>query len=262
MRYILKLRFRSSTLWQTEGIDLDRPRNSWGSELQLRHNIQRFSWALAAEELPWAIFFLSSIFLVVASVARAQQPTPASAYTLKPTPKTVAWGYYDAKTPPVLRVKSSDTLEFQTPIPPVPPQEEKRPIVYVKHLGLPHYPSLPRQTRVSGTVVMKLMIAADGTVLSVKSVSSSDTKNIQQLLDMFRDDAERTIKTWTFGCADCPPDAPYEHVIKFNYKQDDSMHFDEPDRFVMDLPDEVVISTAPIMIDHGGPTKKPKKGNT
>lgn len=108
---------------------------------------------------------------------------------------------------------------------------------------------------------MKLMIAADGTELSVKSVSSSDTKNIQQLLDMFRDDAERTIKTWTFGCAGCPPNAPYEHVIKFNYKQDDSMHFDEPDRFVMDLPDELAISTAPIMIDHGGPAKKPKKGN-
>src|SRR5438067_13549715 len=35
-------------------------------------------------------------------------------YTLKPTPKTVAWGYYDAKTPPVLRVKSGDTVEIQT----------------------------------------------------------------------------------------------------------------------------------------------------
>jgi hypothetical protein len=108
---------------------------------------------------------------------------------------------------------------------------------------------------------MKLMIAADGTVLSVKSVSSSDTKNIQGLLDMFREDAERTIKTWTFGCAGGPPNAPYEHIIKFNYKHDDSMHFDEPDRFVMELPDEVVISTAPIMIGRGGPAKKSKKGN-
>lgn len=33
---------------------------------------------------------------------------------LKPTPKTVAWGYYDASTPPVLRVKSGDTVEIQT----------------------------------------------------------------------------------------------------------------------------------------------------
>src|SRR5260370_727477 len=32
-------------------------------------------------------------------------------YTLKPTPKTVAWGYYDAKAAPVLRGKSGDTVE-------------------------------------------------------------------------------------------------------------------------------------------------------
>ena len=202
------------------------------------------------------VLLTTAIFLFALQQAAGQEKP-----TLKPTPKTVAWGYYDAETPPASRVKSGDTVEIQTPSPPVLSQEEKRPIVYVRHVELPHYPPLARQTRVSGTVVMKLMIAADGTVLTVKSVSSSDTKNIRQLLDMFRDDAERTIKTWTFGCAGCPPNAPYEHVIKFNYRQDDSMHFDEPDRFVMDLPDELAISTAPIMIDQGGPAKKQKKGN-
>src|SRR2546423_11262557 len=33
---------------------------------------------------------------------------------LKPTPKTVAWGYYDAAAPPVMRIKSGDTVEVQT----------------------------------------------------------------------------------------------------------------------------------------------------
>ncbi len=33
---------------------------------------------------------------------------------LKPSPTTVAWGYYDASTPPVLRVKSGDTVEIHT----------------------------------------------------------------------------------------------------------------------------------------------------
>src|SRR2546421_6642781 len=41
--------------------------------------------------------------------AHAQQPLQ-----LKPTPKTVAWGYYDAATPPVMRIKSGDTIEVQT----------------------------------------------------------------------------------------------------------------------------------------------------
>ena len=47
-----------------------------------------------------------------------QRNTPTQARTqthiLKPTPKTVAWGYYDAKAEPVLRIKSGDTVEVQT----------------------------------------------------------------------------------------------------------------------------------------------------
>src|SRR5713101_9257435 len=42
------------------------------------------------------------------------QQSIAPAYTLKATPKTVAWGYYDAKAAPVLRVKSGETVEIQT----------------------------------------------------------------------------------------------------------------------------------------------------
>src|SRR5258708_15182717 len=46
----------------------------------------------------------------------AQQPAASGGqtYQLKPTPKTVTWGYYDAKTPPVLRINSGDTVEIQT----------------------------------------------------------------------------------------------------------------------------------------------------
>jgi len=51
------------------------------------------------------------VILLLAITANAQQP---SAYQLKPTPETVAWGYYDASTPPVLRIKSGDTVEVQT----------------------------------------------------------------------------------------------------------------------------------------------------
>src|SRR5262249_32527569 len=48
----------------------------------------------------------------------------AEVHTLKPTPKTVAWGHYDASTPPVLRVKSGDTVEVQTLITSTPPRLE------------------------------------------------------------------------------------------------------------------------------------------
>jgi acetamidase/formamidase len=38
----------------------------------------------------------------------------AATHTLNATPKTVAWGYYDAKAQPVLRVKSGDTVVAET----------------------------------------------------------------------------------------------------------------------------------------------------
>ena len=56
------------------------------------------------------------LFACFVPTLRAQQPSESAGqfYRLKSTPKTVVWGYYDAKTPPVLRIKSGDTVEIQT----------------------------------------------------------------------------------------------------------------------------------------------------
>lgn len=52
----------------------------------------------------------ASLICLVGGAEVNAQPT----YTLKATPKTVAWGYYDAKATPVLRIKSGDTVEIET----------------------------------------------------------------------------------------------------------------------------------------------------
>jgi acetamidase/formamidase len=62
------------------------------------------------------LFFLISS-LSFPAIALAQNPTVSSSqqkFTLKATPTTVAWGYYDAAAPPVLRIHSGDTVEFET----------------------------------------------------------------------------------------------------------------------------------------------------
>jgi acetamidase/formamidase len=51
---------------------------------------------------------LALLGCLVASAASAET------HKLAPTPTTVAWGYYDASTPPVLRVRSGDTVEMHT----------------------------------------------------------------------------------------------------------------------------------------------------
>jgi acetamidase/formamidase len=53
----------------------------------------------------------------VSGLAFAQTSAPGASpqkYVLKATPQTVAWGYYDAAAPPVLRIHSGDTVEFDT----------------------------------------------------------------------------------------------------------------------------------------------------
>jgi hypothetical protein len=134
-------------------------------------------------------------------------------------------------------------------------QDEKHSIIYVKHLEPPYYPPLPRMTRVGGTIEMKLRIGADGTVLSIESVPIGFGGAV---LTILKDGAERNVKTWTFGCVGCSPNAPFEHAIKFKYVMDNNMTSDTT-KTVMDLPDEVTISAGPVTIDHGVDTKISKK---
>lgn len=54
---------------------------------------------------------MTRYLLLLVSVALA---TPAAEHTLVSTPKTVHWGYYDAKRLPVLRVRSGDSVEIRT----------------------------------------------------------------------------------------------------------------------------------------------------
>jgi len=60
------------------------------------------------------IALLIAGLLLAACAPLAKLASAQATYSLRQTPKTVAWGYYDAKSAPVLRVKSGDTVEIQT----------------------------------------------------------------------------------------------------------------------------------------------------
>src|SRR5215471_11760629 len=57
---------------------------------------------------------ISFCFISCLVFAQTQSTSGPQSYTLKATPKTIAWGYYDAATQPVLRVHSGDTVVFET----------------------------------------------------------------------------------------------------------------------------------------------------
>lgn len=69
------------------------------------------------------LFTISILGLAAASVWSQQPPAKPAArsappksnvITLEPSPKTIAWGHYDAASAPVLRVKSGDTVKVHT----------------------------------------------------------------------------------------------------------------------------------------------------
>ena len=51
-----------------------------------------------------------SVLLFIATAL----PLPAEHHKLKSSPTTVHWGYYDAAQPPVMRIRSGDTVEIRT----------------------------------------------------------------------------------------------------------------------------------------------------
>jgi len=55
--------------------------------------------------------FLAFCLLALSADVYSQS---SQTYTLPATPKTVAWGYYDATATPVLHIKSGDTVTFET----------------------------------------------------------------------------------------------------------------------------------------------------
>ena len=65
-----------------------------------------------------AFLLASSIFLFAQSQPPASSSSTPSGtpqtFKLSATPKTVAWGYYDAAAPPVLHIHSGDTVVFDT----------------------------------------------------------------------------------------------------------------------------------------------------
>lgn len=62
------------------------------------------------------IFLVSSVAFAQTTQQSVQTSAGPQKYTLKATPTTVAWGYYDAAASPVLHIHSGDTVEFETMI--------------------------------------------------------------------------------------------------------------------------------------------------
>ncbi|RYY10674.1 MAG: acetamidase, partial [Cytophagaceae bacterium] len=62
--------------------------------------------------------------VTLAALPALAQHLPKAQHELLATPTTVAWGYYAADAPPVMRIKSGETVQVHTLITSTPPRLE------------------------------------------------------------------------------------------------------------------------------------------
>ena len=60
----------------------------------------------------WRRFLVAWVVMVNLGLVEGQQAKRN--HRLMPTPQTITWGYFDARTPPVLRVRSGDVVEIES----------------------------------------------------------------------------------------------------------------------------------------------------
>src|ERR1035438_9197938 len=82
----------------------------------LSHHYSKVSMRLRnCDGLPTEGGRMQAGLILIFAALQATAATPEQAtHKLKATPKTVAWGYYAASTPPALRIRSGDSVEGET----------------------------------------------------------------------------------------------------------------------------------------------------
>lgn len=108
---------------------------------------------------------------------------------------------------------------------------QSSPALYPRHIESPVYPQIAHTAHITGTVVLRVTVAADGSV-AVVVVESKPNK----ILDR---SATENVRHWTFAK---PPTAPYVETITYVYEIDPSLR-EGDQRVSFDLPDRVDLRT-------------------
>jgi len=120
------------------------------------------------------------------------------------------------------------------------------PALCPRHMETPEYPIIARFAGISGKVVLRVTIGADGSVIKAAAI---EAKPIQ----MLDDSAIANIRQWTFAK---PPKAPYVETIVYDFEFDHSLpaeggegHYPAITKVSFDLPDRVTVRTNLEIID-------------
>jgi TonB family protein len=123
---------------------------------------------------------------------------------------------------------------------------QDKPVIIVKHLEPMRYPDLARQARLQGSISIRLKISSSGNVVDAEA-STADT--LLKAHPLLQKETVNLVRRWTFGCANCPPKAEYEHYLIFVYRLEGQETQSNNSRFTMDSPDHVTVATNPPQVN-------------
>jgi len=111
-----------------------------------------------------------------------------------------------------------------------------------KHIETPQYPTLARQTHVTGKITLTVTVDADGKVTHAEAVAANPVQRAHPLL---QNSAAENMQHWTFAK---PSLAPYTQVIVYDYEYDSTLppsggpsSLPSITKVTFDLPDRVNI---------------------
>jgi TonB family protein len=119
-------------------------------------------------------------------------------------------------------------------------------VVTVKHLEPIGYPALARQARLQGSMSIHLKISSAGNVVDAEASTADALLKEHPLLQK---ETVKLIRKWKFSCANCPPNADYEHVLTFVYRLEGQEDQHSISRFTMDSPDHVTVTANPLQVN-------------
>ena len=105
-----------------------------------------------------------------------------------------------------------------------------------KHIEIPVYSPIARAAHVSGEVVVRVTMDANGRVTRAEALSGPD---------VLRPTSLDNIRRWTFAA---PPHADFTQTLTYVYKFDEEMASESATIVTFDLPDRVTLVTPVVSI--------------
>ena len=119
---------------------------------------------------------------------------------------------------------------------------QDKPVIVIKHMEPFGYPWLARQSRLQGSISIRLKISSTGSVVDAEASTADALLKEHPLL---QNETVKQVRKWAFGCLNCASKDYYDHTLTFVYRLEGEETQKSKSHFTIDPPDRVTITANP-----------------